>query len=73
MILVDTNLLVYAFMDGVPQHRAARTWLEERFANTDEIGLPWAALLGFVRISSNRRIFEEPSPISLCWQQVGMA
>lgn len=44
MILVDANLLVYAYMDGVPQHRAAKAWLEERFADTSEIGLPWAAL-----------------------------
>ena len=70
MILIDTNLLVYAYMDGVPKHQAARTWLEDQFANTSEIGLPWAALLGFVRISSNRRIFEHPSPISRCWWQV---
>ncbi len=70
MILVDANLLVYAYMDGVPQHRAAKAWLEERFADTSEIGLPWAALLAFVRIASNRRIFERPSPILLCWQQV---
>ena len=31
MILVDTNLLVYAYMDGIPQHRAAKTWIEDRF------------------------------------------
>ncbi len=70
MILVDANLLVYAYMDGVPQHPAAKTWLEDQFASTTGIGLPWAVLLAFVRISSNRRIFEQPSPIPLCWQQV---
>ncbi len=70
MILVDANLLVYAYMDGVPQHQSARTWLEDRFTDSSEIALPWAVLLAFVRISSNRRIFERPSPIPLCWQQV---
>ena len=32
VMLVDTNLLVYATFAGVPEHERARGWLEERLA-----------------------------------------
>ena len=70
MILVDANLLVYAYMDGFPEHSAAQRWLDTQLAELDRVGLPWASLLAFVRIVSNRRIFDHPSPILSSWQQV---
>lgn len=30
MILVDTNLLVYAFVNDIPQHEAALDWLDKQ-------------------------------------------
>lgn len=70
MILVDANLLIYAYMDGVPQHPPAKKWLEHELNGPHRVGLPWGSLLSFVRISSNRRIFERPSPILSSWRQV---
>jgi toxin-antitoxin system PIN domain toxin len=70
MILVDTNLLVYASISSVPQHATARAWLNERLNGTAPVGLPWPSLLGFVRVASNPRIFERPVPIDEAWQQV---
>ena len=70
MILVDANLLVYAHAASLPQHAAARTWLDERLNGTAAVGLPWPSLLGFVRLVTNPRIFQRPAPIRLAWEQV---
>lgn len=70
MILIDANLLVYAVMEGMPQHVSSRKWLEATFQQKTRIGLPWTALLAFVRIASNRKIFESPIPILSAWEIV---
>ncbi len=70
MILVDANLLIYAFIEEFPQHRAAKSWLDGQLNGPDRVGMPWAALLAFVRIASNPRFFEEPQTIQSAWRQV---
>lgn len=69
MILVDANLLVYAHVKDMPQHEASRAWLDEKLNGTSPIGLPWASLLGFVRLVSNPRIFERPRSVAQAWRQ----
>jgi uncharacterized protein len=70
MILVDANLLVYAYVSSLTQHGSARAWLDERLNDTAPLGLPWPSLLAFVRLISNPRIFERPVAIADAWQQV---
>lgn len=70
MIVVDANLLVYAVSAGMRQHEAARTWLDERLNGPAPVGLPWPALLAFVRLVSNPRVFERPRAIPDAWRQV---
>ena len=70
MILVDVNLLLYAFQTGFEQHRPAKTWLDERLNGSDPVALPWQSLLGFLRITTNRRVFPRPTPMVEAWQQV---
>lgn len=70
MILVDTNLLIYALDEASPYHGAAGRWLEDRFNDPAGVGLPWPSLTGFVRIVSNPRIFAKPMPIERAWAQV---
>ncbi|HEV2249416.1 MAG TPA: type II toxin-antitoxin system VapC family toxin [Candidatus Limnocylindria bacterium] len=60
MKLTDLNLLLYAVDSSAPRHRAARRWLEERLSGTETFAFAWAVLLGFVRLSTNPRVFEEP-------------
>ena len=69
MILVDANLLVYAYVDNQPHHAASYAWLVEKLNGTSPIGLPWASLLGFVRLVSNPRIFERPCSVAQAWHQ----
>ncbi|MFM7513119.1 MAG: hypothetical protein ACKO3F_07090 [Cyanobium sp.] len=42
MILVDTNLWLYAAMQDIPQHSAAQAWLEATFNHQESIALPWS-------------------------------
>lgn len=70
MILVDTNLLVYAYARSMPQHQRARGWLDDQFSGSIRVGLPWASLLGFVRVVTNPRAFRNPQPVLQAWGQV---
>jgi uncharacterized protein len=70
VILVDVNLLVYAWDSGAVFHEAAREWLDERLNGHARVGLPWPSLLGFLRLVTNPRVFERPESITRAWKQV---
>ncbi|HZB50761.1 MAG TPA: type II toxin-antitoxin system VapC family toxin [Mycobacteriales bacterium] len=70
MILVDTNLLLYAHVSDFEQHEAARRWLDGVLGGRSRVGLPWPALLGFVRLVTNPRVFPRPEPAADAWDQV---
>lgn len=70
MILVDANLLVYAHVSAMPQHAAARTWLEGRLNDPGRVGMPWPSVLTFVRLVSNPRVFERPESVASAWVRV---
>ena len=70
MILIDANLLIYAHVKNLPQHVAARGWLDKCLNASAPVGLPWPSLLGFLRIVTNPRIFERPESIKDAWKQV---
>lgn len=53
MILVDTNLLVYAVDSSSPFHEEARSWPEGRLNGAGGVGLPWPVLNGSARLVSN--------------------
>jgi toxin-antitoxin system PIN domain toxin len=62
VILVDANLLIYAVNRDLPQHDAARTWWEVTLSGSESIGIPWISLLAFLRVCTNRRVFDTPLP-----------
>ncbi|MFQ5743552.1 MAG: type II toxin-antitoxin system VapC family toxin [Acidobacteriota bacterium] len=60
MIVPDINLLVYAYNSDAPYHRSARSWWEDCLSEPRPLGLPWAVMLGYLRIMTNRGVLEEP-------------
>ena len=60
MIVPDVNLLVHAHDSRSRRHEAARKWWEELMNGTGTVGLPWAAILGFIRIATNPKILDNP-------------
>ena len=60
MILVDTNLLIYAVNKDAPLHQPARDWLEDTLSGETPVGIPWLVSIAFLRITTNARIMQSP-------------
>jgi uncharacterized protein len=63
VIVPDINLLLYAEIDAYPVHGDARRWWEEVLNGNEAVGLAPVCLFGFLRISTNRRVFAVPLAI----------
>jgi uncharacterized protein len=59
VIIPDVNLLLYATFTGFPEHRDAVQVLERLLNGKEEVGLTGPAVFGFLRLSTNRRVFDE--------------
>ena len=64
MILIDANLLLYAYHPRSPAHERARSWLESTLSGAAPVGLAWVTILAFLRITTSPRIFERPLTMS---------
>ena len=51
MIILDTNVLVYAVNADSPMHSIARGFVEVKLSQ-EEVGLPWLSIVGFIRITT---------------------
>ena len=60
MIVPDLNLLIYAYNEDAPAHTRAKAWWEGLLSGTKPVGVPWAVVLGFVRLMSSRRVLTQP-------------
>ena len=60
MILVDANLLLYAYHPKAEQHEASRAWLEASLSGSQLVRFAWLTVWAFLRISTNPRVFERP-------------
>jgi toxin-antitoxin system PIN domain toxin len=56
----DLNLLLYAVDREAPEHATALRWWNATLSGTETVGLAWSVLLGFVRLTTNPRIFRAP-------------
>lgn len=63
MKLPDVNVLFNAVHGGSPHHSAACQTLESAFDSREGVALAWLALVGFVRISTQRGIMPTPLPV----------
>lgn len=69
-MLVDANILLYAVDEGSAFHEAARVWLDERLNGHRRVGVPWASLLAFLRISTHPRASSRPLTPAEAWSHV---
>jgi predicted nucleic acid-binding protein len=60
VILVDANLLLYAYHPRAEQHVESRAWLEAVLSGPNLVRLAWLTLWAFLRIATNPRVFEPP-------------
>ena len=60
MIIPDINVLVYAHIRGSREHTVARSWWDGLLSGTDPVGIVGPVALGFVRLTTNRRVLSSP-------------
>jgi toxin-antitoxin system PIN domain toxin len=60
VILVDANLLLYAYHPRAVQHEASRAWLEATLSGPELVRFAWLTLWAFLRIGTSPRVFERP-------------
>jgi uncharacterized protein len=60
MILIDANLLIYAYNPQSEHHVASKKWLEDVFSQPEPVWLAWQSILAFLRIVTNINAFKKP-------------
>lgn len=53
MIVLDANVLLYAYDSASAQHAKARAWVERVLSAAEPVGLPWQTIGAFLRIMTN--------------------
>jgi len=66
----DVNVLLYARDLTARHHATARTWLESSLSGSETVGLAWTVLLGFLRISTNPRVYVQPLDVADALDQI---
>jgi toxin-antitoxin system PIN domain toxin len=63
MLMPDVNILVYAHREEEECHEAYGKWLKTLIDGAEPFALSVLVAVGFVRIVTNRRIYEDPTPL----------
>lgn len=63
MKLLDASVLLHAYDPDFRANERSRRWLEKTLSRPECVGLPWVAVLAFLRIATNPRAF--PRPLSI--------
>ena len=62
MLLLDANVVLAAHREDHPHHRSVRAWLDAMLAGGGQFAVPLLVWASFLRLATNRRIFEVPTP-----------
>ena len=62
MQLPDVNVLIYAHREDAPEHDRYAAWLKALVAADEPFALADTVLATFIRLVTNRRIFDPPTP-----------
>lgn len=63
MTLADVNVLIYAFRRDTVRHALCKRWLDGLVSGASQFGVSPLVLSAVARITTNRRIFRQPSPV----------
>lgn len=70
MRIPDVNVLVYSCDPASAHSAAARGWIERALSSNDTVGFAIVAVLGFVRVITNPRVFRDPLAPAEAFDQV---
>ena len=63
MQLPDVNVLIYAHREDAPEHHRYAAWLRALAASDEPFAVAEVVLASFLRIVTNGRIFDPPTPM----------
>lgn len=63
MLMPDVNILVYAHREDEKLHEPYAKWLKALVDGAEPFALSVLVAVGFVRIVTNRRIYQDPTPL----------
>lgn len=63
MQMPDVNVLIYAHREDAPEHDRYAGWLKALGEADEPFALSEVVLAGFLRIVTNRKIFDPPTPM----------
>jgi uncharacterized protein len=63
LIALDTNILIYARREELPQHRKARAVLRRLAEGDAPWAIPWPCIYEFLRVVTHPRVFDPPTPL----------
>jgi toxin-antitoxin system PIN domain toxin len=70
VLVVDTNVLVYAADADSQFHVPCRNWLERKRSRPDAWYTTWGILYEFLRVTTHPRVMRRPWTASAAWQFV---
>jgi hypothetical protein len=70
VVVVDSNVLLYAVNPDSEQHAESRAWLDDALSGTETVGFSWIALVGFLRLVTHPSVFRDPMTIDEAATQV---
>ena len=70
MILVDSNIILYAEDKLSVYHEKARIWWDTQLSGQEPVGLAWATILSYIRICTNPRAILHPITVDAALQTV---
>ena len=62
MLLLDVNVVLAAHREDHAHHRSVRAWIDSMLAGRRQFTVPVLVWASFLRLATNRRIFEVPTP-----------
>lgn len=70
MLLIDANLLIYAYQSNSPRHERARAWLERVLNDDAPVLLSLTTLLAFVRLMTDPNLHRSPLDVPTALRHV---
>ena len=70
MLVIDTNVLVYAADADSQFHAPCRNWLERQQGRPDAWYTTWPILYEFMRVTTHPRVMRRPWSASQAWEFV---
>jgi toxin-antitoxin system PIN domain toxin len=70
MKLLDVNVVIAAHRHDHPHHGLVRPWFDQMIEVAEPFAVPDPTWASFVRVTTSRRIFSEPTPLSHAFEFV---